>query len=274
MTEQPHGHLPQPVAGPSARRAGSDAEPALELDCVTVSYGRSPVLENVHGTVFPGDAVALIGPNGAGKTTLIRAVLGLAPIVRGSVSVLGATPEKARPQVAYVPQAETLDRDFPVTVLQVVLMGRYRRIGWLRRPGAADRRAALEALEAVGLADRAGVRFGLLSGGQRQRALLARAIVQQPQLLLLDEPFNGVDAVSQAALLSAIGSLRESGAAVVMSTHDLALAHLACDDVCLLNHHQFGFGPVGTTLTPERLRATYGGSALELRGDSVIVAHP
>src|SRR5439155_4515346 len=125
--------------------------------------------------------------------------------------------------VAYVPQADTLDADFPVSVAQVVLMGRYRKVGWLRRPGGSDRRIAAQALDAVGLAGRAGDRFGTLSGGQRQRALLARAITQQPRLLLLDEPFHGVDAVSQDALLEALAGLRARGAPVVVSTHDLPL---------------------------------------------------
>jgi manganese/iron transport system ATP-binding protein len=194
-------------------------------------------------------------------------------LVDGSISVLGTTSARARRDVAYVPQADTLDADFPISAGQVVLMGRYRKVGWLRRPGRRDREIAARALEAVGLAHRADDRFGTLSGGQRQRVLLARAIAQQPRVLLLDEPFNGVDAVSQEALLDALANLRSTGAAVVISTHDLALAHLACDEVCLLNKHQFGFGPTEQTLTPELLRATYGGHALQLRGDSVIVAH-
>ena len=259
--------VPRPV------EPAEPVEVALRFDHATVAYGRVPVLEDVHGDVEPGKAVALVGPNGAGKSTLIRAVLGLVPVVSGRIIVLGRTPAQARSDVAYVPQADTLDPEFPVSVAQVVLMGRYRRVGWVRRPGRADRRLAAEALAAVGLADRAGDRFGLLSGGQRQRVLLARAIVAQPRLLLLDEPFNGVDMVSQEALLGAIAALRAGGAAVVVSTHDLALAHLACDDVCLLNRHQFAFGPPSRTLTPELLRATYGGHALELRGDDVIVAH-
>ena len=236
------------------------AEPALGFEHVSVAYGRAVVLTDVHGDVRSGEAVALIGPNGAGKSTLIKAVLGRSPV-------------QARRDVAYVPQADTLDAEFPVSVAQVVLMGRYRKVGWIRTPGRADREIAAAALASVGLADRAADRFGTLSGGQRQRVLLARAIAQQPRLLLLDEPFNGVDAVSQDALLDALRRLREGGAAVVVSTHDLALAHLACDEVCLLNGHQFGFGPTEQTLTPELLRATYGGHALELRGDSVIVAH-
>jgi manganese/iron transport system ATP-binding protein len=247
-------------------------DPALSFEHASIAYGRVPVLDDVHGLVRPGSAVALIGPNGAGKSTLIKAVLGLVPVVRGRITVLGRTPAQARRHVAYVPQADTLDPDFPVTVEQVVLMGRYRAAGWIRRPGRTDRRIAADALDAVGLAGRSRDRFGTLSGGQRQRVLLARAIAQQPQLLLLDEPFNGVDAVSQDALLDALATLRAGGAAVVVSTHDLSLAHVACDEVCLLNKHQFGFGPTEQTLTPELLRATYGGQALELRGDNVIVA--
>jgi manganese/iron transport system ATP-binding protein len=247
---------------------------ALELRGATVAYDRVPVLEGISGTVMPGRSVALIGPNGAGKSTLLKAVLGLVGVVGGSITVLGRPPAAARGEVAYVPQADTLDAEFPVSVMQVVLMGRYRRIGWLRRPGRADRAVARQALDQVGLADLARRRFGTLSGGQRQRVLLARAIAQEARLLLLDEPFNGIDAVSQERLLAALAELRAQGAAVVMSTHDLALAHLACDEACLLNHHQFGFGPLEATLTPERLRATYGGQALQLRGDDVILLQP
>jgi manganese/iron transport system ATP-binding protein len=247
-------------------------QPVLEIRHAALAYDRVPVVEDVNGTVGRGQAVALIGPNGAGKTTLIKAVLGLVPVVRGSISVLGRSPRAARREVAYVPQADALDPEFPVSALQVVLMGRYPRIGWVRRPGRADRAVALAALDAVGLAGEAGTRFGILSGGQRQRVLLARAIAQEPRLLLLDEPTNGVDAVSQQLLLAALGRLRENGAAVVVATHDLALAHLAYDEVCLLNRHQVGFGPVAQTLTPELLRAAYGGQAIELGGEGVIVA--
>jgi manganese/iron transport system ATP-binding protein len=246
--------------------------PALVLDRVSVAYGSRRALEDVSGQVLPGQSVALIGPNGAGKSTLIKAVLGLVPLERGRIEVLGRAPERARRDVGYVTQVDALDAEFPVSVLQVVLMGRYRRLGWLRRPGREDRDRAQQALAAVGLESRAGERFGRLSGGQRQRVLLARALVAEPRLLLLDEPFNGVDAVSAELLLGALATARAGGAAVVMSTHDLGLAHLACDEVCLLNRHQVGFGPPDRTLTPEMLRAAYGGRALDLRGDSVIVA--
>lgn len=250
----------------------SDGPVVLALDHVTASYGRVPVLIDVDGVVRRGQSVALIGPNGAGKSTLIKAILGLVPIVRGAITVLGTTPQRALRDVAYVPQADMLDADFPVSVAHVVLMGRYRRIGWIRRPSTADRKLATEALQTVGLAHRASERFGTLSGGQRQRVLLARAIAQQPRLFLLDEPFSGIDAVSQELLLAALSAQRAAGATVVMSTHDLTLAHLTCDGVCLLNRHQIAFGPTQSTLNPERLGRTYGGRALQLRGDSVIVA--
>ena len=266
------GSLAGPAAGSAGGGSAAEAPPALVLDRASVAYGRAPVLHEVSGTVLPGHTVALIGPNGAGKSTLIKAILGLVPVVSGSITVLGRAPAAARDQVAYVPQADTLDPDFPISVGQVVLMGRYRKIGWIRRPRREDRAAAEEALAAVGLADRARDRFGSLSGGQRQRVLLARAMASQPRLLLLDEPFNGLDVVSQDALLDALATLTGRGTAVVVSTHDLALAHLTCDEVCLLNGHQFAFGPPATALTPELLRAAYGGAAIEIGEQGVIVA--
>jgi manganese/iron transport system ATP-binding protein len=246
--------------------------PALILDRVSAAYGRDPVLEGVSGAVERGGSLALIGPNGAGKTTLIKAILGLVPIVRGQITVLGTTPERARSRVAYVPQAEALDQEFPISVLQVVLMGRYRQVGWVRRPNAAHKRAALAALDEVGLAARAGDRFGVLSGGQRQRVLLARAVAQDARLLLLDEPFNGVDATTTDSLLAVLRRLRAIGVAIVMSTHDLSVAHLACDDACLLNRHQVAFGPIEDALTADSLKATYGGAALLLNGGATVIA--
>jgi manganese/iron transport system ATP-binding protein len=249
----------------------SAEKPALRLDSLGVAYGRRSVLAGVTGEVAPGGSLALIGPNGAGKSTLIKAILGLVDAVSGTVEVLGTTPARARSRVAYVPQAEMLDPEFPVTVAQVVLMGRYRRIGWVRRPGRADRAVADKALERVGLAGRAGDRFGILSGGQRQRVLLARALAQEPELLLLDEPFNGVDTTTTEVLLDVLGEQRSGGVAVVMATHDLSIAHLACDTGCLLNHHQVAFAPIGEALTPELLGETYGRSAVVLAGGSTIV---
>jgi manganese/iron transport system ATP-binding protein len=245
---------------------------ALVLDSVAVAYDRDLVLEGVTGVVAPGGSLAVIGPNGAGKSTLIRAVLGLVPLAGGRIEVLGTTPERARERVAYVPQADVLDTEFPVSVLQVVLMGRYRSIGWVRRPSRADKAAARDALDEVGLAHRAGDRFGVLSGGQRQRVLLARAVAQGARLLLLDEPFSGVDTRTTEALLVVLRRLRAGGVAVVMSTHDLSVAHLACDEACLLNHHQIAFGPVEHALTPDLLRATYGGTVLLVEPGATLVA--
>ncbi|MQA02916.1 MAG: ATP-binding cassette domain-containing protein [Streptosporangiales bacterium] len=262
-----------PASWPSSTADdGHAAEVTLRLDDAYFAYDVAPVLERVHGIAHAGDSVALIGPNGAGKSTLLKGILGLVPLVRGSITVLGTTPAKARRRIGYVPQADTLDAEFPVSAAQVVLMGRYRAIGWLRRPGKADRQLALDALDRVGLRDRAGDQFGALSGGQRQRVLLARAIVSEPRMMLLDEPTGGLDAVSQEALLEALRELKQAGVTIVVSTHDLSLAHLACDEVCLLNKHQFAYGPVESTLTPDNLRATYGGHALELPGEHVIIA--
>jgi manganese/iron transport system ATP-binding protein len=249
----------------------AESRPALRLDSLGVAYGNRSVLSGVTGEVVPGGSLALIGPNGAGKSTLIKAVLGLVEAVTGTVEVLGTTPARARGRVAYVPQAESLDPDFPVTVGQVVVMGRYRRIGWVRRPARSDRAVAGAALERVGLAGRSGDQFGTLSGGQRQRVLLARALAQEADLLLLDEPFNGVDSTTTEVLLDVLAEQRESGVAVVMATHDLSIAHLACDTGCLLNHHQVAFGPIAEALTPELLGETYGRSAVVLAGGSTIV---
>jgi manganese/iron transport system ATP-binding protein len=245
---------------------------ALDLDGVAAAYDRHPVLIGVTGTLAAGGSLALIGPNGAGKSTLIKAILGLVPVVAGRIEVLGTSPEQARARVAYVPQADHLDPEFPVSVLQVVLMGRYREVGWIRRPDRSHRVAALAALDEVGLANRADDRFGVLSGGQRQRVLLARAVAQEARLLLLDEPFNGVDATTTDALLTVLGRLRTDGVAVVMSTHDLSVARLACDKACLLNRRQVTFGAIEDALTSEWLRATYGTSALLLDDGATLLA--
>jgi manganese/iron transport system ATP-binding protein len=249
----------------------TSAEPLLAMDRAAVAYGRAVAVEDVSLTIGPGDAVALIGPNGAGKSTLLKAILGLLPLSRGSVSVLGEPPDRARREVAYVPQADTLDAEFPVSVLQVVLMGRYRSIGWARRPRRSDRALALDALDEVGLREQASERFGTLSGGQRQRVLLARAVAQHAKLLLLDEPFNGLDATTSEILVKVLGRLRAEGAGVVVSTHDLAVAHLTCGEACLLNRRQVAYGPIADTLTPDLLAAAYGPRAVVLASDATIV---
>ena len=222
----------------------SAAEPRRRAACRSRTAGASDhALEDVTVRLEPGGSLGLLGPNGAGKSTLFKAVLGLVPVVRGRVEVLGATPSPPGADVAYVPQADTLDAEFPVSAEQVVLMGRYRRIGWLRRPGRADRRAARAALERVGLADKArhAVRgavgrpapAGAAGPGHRPGgpAAAARRAVQRRRR---GQPAGAARRPRR---------LRAEGAAVVLSTHDLALAHLACSEACLLNRHQHGFGP-------------------------------
>jgi manganese/iron transport system ATP-binding protein len=242
----------------------------LRYERVSVGYGRAPVLTHVNLTLAPGQRLALLGPNGAGKSTLLKSVLGLVPVLAGEATVLGGSPAAARGLAGYVPQTDTLDADFPLTARQVVLIGRYRRIGWWRPARAADRRAVAQALDQVGLADRAGHRFGTLSGGQRQRVLLARAIAAAPRLLLLDEPFNGVDAVSQEAVLRVLRELSAAGTAVILSTHDLGVARDLADAVCLLNGRQWAVGPPAATLTAGALRRAYGGPAVDLTGGLLV----
>ncbi|GAA2478855.1 metal ABC transporter ATP-binding protein [Winogradskya humida] len=253
-----------PPPGPVPAQRHASQPTALRIEAAGFGYRGTTVLWDVELTVGEGRTLALVGPNGAGKSTLIKSVTGLADLVTGSVTVLGRALPKARGLAAYVPQAETLDPDFPVSAADVVLMGRYRRIGWWRPTGRADRDAALAALDRVGLADRASTRFGLLSGGQRQRVLVARAIAAEARLLLLDEPLNGVDATSQERILTALGELTATGTAVVISTHDLAVAARIADQVCVLNGRQWAAGTPGEVLTPEVLREAYGNHAVDL----------
>jgi len=252
-------------------RSDAGSTPALCIEGVSVAFGRHPAVEDVHLCLERGSAMALIGPNGAGKSTLLRAVLGLVPLAEGSVRVFGRPAAEARDDVAYVPQADALDAQFPVSVDQVVLMGRYRKVGWFRRPGKSDREIAKHALARVGMEHFGAKRFGALSGGQRQRVLLARAIAQEPKLLLLDEPFNALDATTTDLLVGLLNEFRAQGAGVLMATHDLAVAHLTCGEACLLNRRQVAVGPINATLTPEHLAAAYGSQVVALAGGATVV---
>ncbi|QTX03327.1 metal ABC transporter ATP-binding protein [Agromyces archimandritae] len=228
----------------------------------------------VHGLdleVHAGEAVALIGPNGAGKSTLLQGLLGLVPLTAGTVDFGGGRMHAASGMIGYLPQSADFDPEFPITLAQVVMQGRYRRLGWLRWPGRADRRAVADALETVGLADRAKTRFGELSGGQRQRGLLARALAGQPRVLLLDEPFNGLDQPNRDALMSALRALKQRGVAVIVSTHDLELAREVCDTVVLLNGRQLAAGPVASVLTLENVQACFGDVNVEIDEHTLVV---
>jgi ABC-type Mn2+/Zn2+ transport system ATPase subunit len=224
--------------------------PLLSVDELTVVRGGRVVVEAVSFDVEPGELLALVGPNGAGKSSLFAALLGLLPRAGGRVALAG--------RFAYVPQHDPAQLDFPVTALDVVLMGAYRRLGLFRRAGRGEREAARAALAQVGLADRAGTSFGRLSGGQRQRVLLARALVQRGDVLLLDEPLSGVDAVSERAIDEALDRERAQGRAVLMATHDLQLARGRATRALLLNQRLYGFGPPQTALSAANLRAAYG----------------
>ncbi len=237
----------------------STTSAGLEFHDVTVAYGRRPVLWNVDLTVPGACLFGIIGPNGAGKSTLLKAALGLVPLAGGEVRILGAPLEQVRGRVGYVPQRESVDWDFPVTVTDVVLMGTYARLGWLRRPGPRERSLAAECLDRVGLADVADRQIGRLSGGQQQRVFLARALAQQADVYFLDEPMAGVDARSQERIFRVLSDLRAEGRLVVIVHHDLRSVAEWFDAVALIDMRLVATGPVAEVLTPENLRRTYAG---------------
>ena len=195
--------------------------PTLHVMNLTVAYNDTPVLWQVNGTVDRGTMLAIVGPNGAGKTTLLKSVLGLITPISGRISFFGGTYAEYRKRIAYVPQRMSVDWDFPATVLDVVLMGRYGHIGWIKRPGAVDYDEAHFALEQVGMGKYRHEHIGQLSGGQQQRIFLARALVQNADLYLMDEPFDGVDVVTERTMISLLKQLRDLGKTVIVVHHDL-----------------------------------------------------
>jgi ABC-type Mn2+/Zn2+ transport system ATPase subunit len=236
---------------------------AVEVRDLSASYASgSPVLRDVTFSAQAGEAVAVLGPNGGGKTTLFRALLGELPVA-GTVAIEG--------DVAYVPQTERARLDFPVSALDVALMGAYGRTPWYRRIGTADRRRGLEALARVSLEDRARDRFGALSGGQRQRVLLARALVQDARVLLLDEPFAGVDRTSEQAIIAMFDDLRADGRTLLLATHDIEQAR-RWDRVLCLAGRQIAYGAPAEALTTPVLEATYGAEIVVLEDGRRAVA--
>ena len=233
------------------------AAPLVEFHDVTVAYGRRPVLWNIDLTISEPCLFGIVGPNGAGKSTLLKAALGLVPLAGGEVRLFGEPLDRVRRRVGYVPQRETVDWDFPVSVMDVVLMGTYSRVGWLRRPGAAERAVARESLARVGLEDLAGRQIGRLSGGQQQRVFLARALAQQADVYFLDEQMAGVDARSQEQILTVLSGLRELGKLVIVVHHDLRAVTDWFDAVALIDMRLVATGPTRETLTPDNLRRTY-----------------
>jgi manganese/zinc/iron transport system ATP- binding protein len=233
--------------------------PALELHDLTVSYAKKPVLYGVDVQVPQGALVGIIGPNGAGKSTMIRAIMGLTPVSSGWVRIFGGPFEQNRHRVGYVPQREQVDWDFPVNVMDVVLMGRYGRRGWLRRMTREDKIIAEESLEKVGMLPFRNRQIANLSGGQQQRVFLARALAQQSDLYLMDEPFAGVDATTERAIVTLLQELQSQGKTILVVHHDLTTAKEYFDHLLLLNMRLVSFGKTQDIFTIEQLQKTYGG---------------
>jgi manganese/zinc/iron transport system ATP- binding protein len=231
----------------------------LEVHDLTVAYHTKPVLWDVDVTIPEGRLVAIVGPNGAGKSTLLKTALGLVKASSGYVRIFGREAKDARNAVAYVPQRESVDWDFPARVEDVVLMGRYGSLGWLRRPKHEDRDVARRAIERVGIGGLADRQISRLSGGQQQRTFLARALAQDAKLYLMDEPFAGVDAPTERAILDLLKDLRDRGRTVVCVHHDLQTVPEYFDWVVLLNFRLLAAGPVEEAFTPDNLQKTFGG---------------
>lgn len=237
--------------------AASPDVPACQARDLSVAYGPVAALRRANVTVPQGAVMGIVGPNGAGKSTLLGAMLGLVRPLTGDALFFGRPLSRVRDRVAYVPQSTSVDWDFPARVRDVTLMGTYGGLGWFRRPGAAERARARAAMEATGIADLAGRQIGELSGGQRQRVFLARALAQEPDLFFMDEPFQGVDARSQRAIVDVLHALRAEGRTVVMVHHDLATVAEYCDHVTLLNRRVIASGPTAEAFTREAIRRTY-----------------
>ena len=235
-----------------------EPEQALHVEDLTVTYGANPVLWDIDLDIPPGVMCAIVGPNGAGKSTLIKAALGLVRHVAGHVRFLGRPIGQMRGQIGYVPQRHSVDWDFPTTARDVVEMGLYRDLGWLRRPGKAEHARALAALAEVGMQDYADRQISQLSGGQHQRVFIARALVQDAPILILDEPMAGVDASTEAIIIALLKKLRDAGRTVIVVHHDLTTVQSYFDWLVMLNVRIIAQGPVAQTYSADNLRAAYG----------------
>jgi len=231
----------------------------LEVHDLTVAYHKKPVLYGVDVDVPAGNLIGIIGPNGAGKSTFIKAVMGLLPASSGWIKIFGKSYKENCHRVGYVPQRESVDWDFPVSVMDVVLMGRYGRLRLGQRPGKADKDIARDCLDKVKMLPFANRQIGNLSGGQQQRVFLARALAQESDLYLMDEPFVGVDAATEAAIITLLRELKSRGKTLLVVHHDLASAKEYFDMLMLLNMRLVAFGPTQEVFTPEILQTTYGG---------------
>lgn len=234
--------------------------PALEISQMSVNYGKTPALWDISVAIPQGLLVGIIGPNGAGKSTLVKAALGLITPISGNVEFFGKALKAQRQRIAYVPQRESVDWDFPITVEELVLMGRYGRLGLWRRPRAVDRAAAEHYLEVVGMEAYAKRQISQLSGGQQQRVFLARALLQEADVYFMDEPFTGVDMATESAIVQLLQELRMKGKTVFVVHHDLNTVDRYFDWVMMLNIRLIACGKVGDVFNPSNLYAAYGKS--------------
>jgi len=262
-------HLPVLEAGVDPGHAHAHAD--VWLSDVTAGYGDRVAVEHIDLAIEPGTLLAVVGPNGAGKSTLVKVMAGLLRPWTGRVEILRAPAGREAHRIAYVPQAELVDWAFPVTVRDVVMMGRYPALGVLRRPRAADHRAVDGALEQVGMAGHRGTQIGSLSGGQRRRVFLARALAAEPDVFLLDEPVTGVDATTQEDLMDILEAQARRGKTIVATTHDLACAAQRFQRVLAINRTVIAHGPSSLVLDPDVLARTYGGHLLVLGGQAVVL---
>ena len=243
----------------STHNAKPETPVPLEIHDLTVAYHKRPVLWGVDVEVPAGQLVGVIGPNGAGKSTLIKAAMGLLPVSSGWVKVFGQPVKDNLRRVGYVPQRESVDWDFPVSVMDVVLMGRYGHLGLFKRPRKEDREVARECLEKVRMLPYADRQISNLSGGQQQRVFLARALAQESDLYFMDEPFAGVDAATEAAIVTILQELKDQGKTLLVVHHDLPTAKTYFDSLLLLNMRVVAFGPTEEVFNYDLLQSTYGG---------------
>lgn len=242
-----------------AQQEKQSATAPLSVRDLAVAYHKKPVLSGVSFDIPEGQLIGILGPNGAGKSTLIKAVLGLVPKMHGDVRIFGQSYREQRRRIGYVPQRESVDWDFPTHALDVVTMGRYGHLGWFRRPGKKERDLAAHCLEQVGMGDYMYRQISQLSGGQQQRVFLARALVQDADLYFMDEPFAGVDATTEKAIISLLEQLKQQGKTVLVVHHDLATVEEYFDHVLLLNGRLVAGGPTHEVFVPDTLQETYGG---------------
>ena len=233
--------------------------PIVELHDLTVSYQKKPVLWDIDLTLPAGAIIGIIGPNGAGKSTLIKAIMGLLELSSGYVKLFDKELDQVRSKVSYVPQKESVDWDFPASVLDVVMMGRYGKLGLFNRPRKADREVAIECLRQVDMEAYARRQISQLSGGQQQRVFLARALAQEAELYLMDEPFSGVDAATEKAIIQLLKTMSKQGKTVIVVHHDLQSAREYFDWSVLLNLRLIASGPTDQVMTTKLLQETYGG---------------